>query len=182
MFKHAGRYELIVFDFDGTLVNTPGREEAECLYLAAKGEPWPHIGFYGRPESLIPPVFPEVPDESFAIQEVAAICRKGECDLSILMTGRPYKMRKRVLEICEHLGLKFGASYFRGQSDCNNKGDTFVFKVSVLEKLLVLAPQELEMWEDREDHFAQFQELFGVFRGNYPDVNFVLHRVLSGQV
>ena len=168
-----------VFDFDNTLVKTPGRAEAEKLYLEATGQPWPHIGYYGRPESLNPPVFPEVPDESFAIQEVAQICRAGECDLSILMTGRPYKRRKRVLEICEHLGLKFGQTYFRGQSDCNNKGDTFVFKTSVLEKLLVLPIKQLMMWEDREDHFDQFSALLAVYRGNYPDVDFVIHRVLS---
>ena len=108
--------KIHVFDFDGTLVNTPGREEAERLYLAVTGVPWPHIGFYGRPESLVPPVFPEVPDESFAVQEVAKICRAGECDLSILMTGRPYKLRKRVLAICEALDLKFHESYFRGQA------------------------------------------------------------------
>lgn len=167
-----------VFDFDGTLVNTPGRELAEKLYLEAKGEPWPHIGFYGRPESLIPPVFPDVPDASFAIQEVAEVCRKKDCDLSVLMTGRPYKMRKRVLDICEHLGLRFDQSYFRGQADCNNKGDTFVFKTSVLEKLLVLPIKELTMWEDREDHFAQFSALFDVFRVNHAGVDFKLNRVL----
>jgi hypothetical protein len=167
-----------VFDFDGTLVNTPGREQAEKLYLADKGKSWPYEGFYGRPESLIPPVFPEVPDESFAIQEVAEICRKKECDLSILMTGRPYKLRKRVLEICGHLGLTFDQSYFRGQADCNNKGDTFVFKTSVLEKILVLPLKEVVMWEDREDHYTQFSALFDLYRANYPEVIFTLHRVL----
>ncbi len=173
--------KINVFDFDGTLVKTPGREEAEQLYLAAKGSPWPHIGFYGRPESLIPPVFPEVPDKSFLIQEVADACHKAALDMrvmSILMTGRPYKMRKRVLDICDNYKLKFHETYFRGQRDCNNSGDTFLFKKSILENLLILAPEGLEMWEDREDHFAQFSELFETFRVNYPEVDFVLHRVL----
>ena len=168
-----------VFDFDGTLVNTPGREEAEASYLAVTGKTWPFVGFYGRPESLIPPVFPEVPDQSFAIQEVAEVCRKGDYELGILMTGRPYKMRKRVLEICEYLGLLFEESYFRGQSDCDNSGDTFQFKKSVLNKLLILGPKELTLWEDREDHYNQFFELFEEFRKNYPEVNFVLNRVLQ---
>ena len=62
--------------------------------------------------------------------------------------------------------------------DCNNKGDTFVFKKSVLEKLLVLPVQELEMWEDREDHYLQFSELFEEFRRVREGVQFNLHRVL----
>ena len=166
------------FDFDGTLVYTPGREQAERDYLAATGKPWPHIGFYGRPESLIPPVFPDVPEESHAVADVIKVCREGTPDLRILMTGRPYKMRQRVLDICGHLGLQFDETYFRGQRDCNNSGDTFDFKKGVLQKLLILNVKELEMWEDREDHYIAFSTLFDEFRVIRPEVNFVLNRVL----
>lgn len=171
--------KLEVYDFDGTLVLTPGREAAEKSYLEANGKPWPHIGFYGRPESLIPPVFPDVPDAAHAIEEVAAVCRLKQADLTILMTGRPYKMKQRVLDICAHLGFVFDETYFRGQRDCNNSGDTFDFKKSVLEKKLQSQPwTSVTMWEDREDHYEQFSKLFEQFRANYPDVNFILHRVL----
>lgn len=171
--------KLKVYDFDGTLVASPGREQAERDFLAATGKPWPHIGFYGRPESLIPPVFPETPNESFLIQEIADICRKGEGDLRILMTGRPVKMRNRVLAICQGYGFIFDQTFFRGQHDCNNSGDTFDFKQSVLEtKLKTLPLTGVEMWEDREDHYIKFAQLFEVFRADYPDVDFVLHRVL----
>jgi hypothetical protein len=167
-----------VFDFDGTLVKTPGREQAEKDFLAATGNPWPHIGFYGRLESLIPPVFPEKPGDEFLIQEVAEICRAKECDLRVLMTGRPYKLRNRVLEICTHYGLAFGLTYFQGQKDCPGI-NTFECKTSGLRQLLTLNPQRLRLWEDREDHFVLFEELFRTFRAERPEVEFVLNRVVS---
>ena len=165
------------FDFDGTLVKTPGREQAEKDYLAATGDPWPHIGFYGRLESLMPPVFPEKPGDEFLIQEVADICIRKECDIRVLMTGRPYKLRNRVMEICAHYGLAFGITYFQGQKDCPGK-DTFECKTNALRQLLLRSPKRLRLWEDREDHFAKFEELFGLFRAERPDVEFVLNRVL----
>lgn len=167
-----------VFDFDGTLVKTPGREQAEKDYLAANGTPWPYIGFYGRLESLIPPVFPDKPGEEFLIREVADIALAREADLQVLMTGRPYKLRNRVLEICSHYGLSFGATYFQGQKNCPGS-NTFECKTSGLRELLTLNPQRLRLWEDREDHYDLFQILFGSFRLERPEVEFVLHRVVS---
>lgn len=171
-----------IFDFDGTLVNTPNREFSEKIYLEDKGVVWPFIGFYGRLESLIPPVFPEIPENKYAIEEVAAICREKKANHTVLMTGRPYKIRHRVLEICKHLGMNFDDCYFRGQKDCDNSGDTFVFKKSILIRLQCLKPTIFEMWEDREDHFNQFSELFDQFRIDYPQTNFILHRVFTPEL
>jgi HAD domain family 1 in Swiss Army Knife RNA repair proteins len=172
------KMKIRIFDFDKTLVRTTDRDQAEKLYLAAKGVAWPHIGFYGRPESLVPPVFPELPDESYLIQEVAEVCRRKDCDLQILMTGRPYKLKKRVLDICDHFGLKFDQTYFKGQKNCNNSGDTLAFKICVLEELIILGPSELEMWEDRDDHYEKFQEFFNTVR-NHCATKFTLYKVVA---
>ena len=44
--------ELQVYDFDGTLVNTPVPEVGMAQYLEATGVPWPFQGWWGRKESL----------------------------------------------------------------------------------------------------------------------------------
>ena len=43
---------LHVFDFDQTLVNTPDVEDGKLQWLRLHGSPWPHAGWWGRPESL----------------------------------------------------------------------------------------------------------------------------------
>lgn len=165
-----------VYDFDNTLVKTPKREEAEAAYLAANGTPWPFQGFYGRLESLLPPVFPDAPDASFLITEVAECYRKPEEAYKVLLTGRPMKMRSRVKEICVRLGCEFDDWFLRGHPAFDNHGDTLQFKKSVLLNLLGRF-DALEMWEDREDHFVAFNEWFESLKVEKPDLNIQLRFV-----
>ena len=48
--------ELHVWDFDGTLVNTPVPDTGRAQYERETGHPWPHRGWWGRAESLEPPL------------------------------------------------------------------------------------------------------------------------------
>ena len=48
---------LIIFDLDGTLMNTPSPEEGKPLWEKHYGEKYPHIGWWGRKESLDTNVF-----------------------------------------------------------------------------------------------------------------------------
>jgi len=43
---------LAVFDFDGTLMNTPDKENGMKLWKEKNGQPYPHKGWWGRRESL----------------------------------------------------------------------------------------------------------------------------------
>ena len=168
-----------IFDFDNTLVSTPGRELAEKTYLEAIGTPWPFIGFYGRPESLIPPCFPDAPDPSYLIAATAQACQESDADVKVMMTGRPYKMRLRVNEICLRYGLKFHETYFRGQPGCNNRGDTLEIKQNVIrDRFLILPLTRLRIWEDREEHADAFELMFNGLRQERPEVEFVVNRVL----
>lgn len=45
-----------VFDFDGTLFETPDPEVGKPLYFSHYGQTWPHKGWVSRPESLQPPM------------------------------------------------------------------------------------------------------------------------------
>ena len=48
--------ELHVWDFDGTLVNTPVPDTGRAQYESETGLPWPHKGWWGRAESLEHPL------------------------------------------------------------------------------------------------------------------------------
>jgi hypothetical protein len=167
--------KIAVFDFDGTLVNTPSREVVEKIF-ADNGSTWEHVGFYGRIESLLPPAFPQTPDPSYAIAQVAQAYQNCDADLKILLTGRPYKVGKRVEEICKALNYSLDEYYFRGHKGFSNK-DTMDFKKSVLLHLLKTTPSQLSLWEDREEHAILFEAWFESITANYPQTDFILHRV-----
>lgn len=48
---------LAVFDFDGTLINSPEKESGKLEWSEKKGQPYPYQGWWGRPESLDLEVF-----------------------------------------------------------------------------------------------------------------------------
>jgi len=49
--------KLSVFDFDGTLVNSPLPEEGKKEYKEKTGQDWPHAGWWGQPMSLDSEIF-----------------------------------------------------------------------------------------------------------------------------
>ena len=48
---------LAVFDFDGTLVDTPIPETGRGEYEQKTGKAWPHHGWWGREDSLDHTIF-----------------------------------------------------------------------------------------------------------------------------
>lgn len=48
---------LAYFDFDGTLVNSPLPEPGKQIWSEYYNKPYPHIGWWGRVESMDPDVF-----------------------------------------------------------------------------------------------------------------------------
>jgi hypothetical protein len=48
---------LAVFDFDATLVDSPEKEEGKMIWQEKTGQEYPHIGWWGRKESLDTSIF-----------------------------------------------------------------------------------------------------------------------------
>lgn len=120
--------KIEVFDFDGTLFRNPmDTPENRARYETATGIPW-HIdkqksqeltrklgyfvpmrkGWYGKAETLEPPLVPDpVPKEMF-IQSVCDRFLESKSNpdvLTVLMTGRHAGIAKSVLRICDSGGL-----------------------------------------------------------------------------
>ena len=150
---------IVIYDFDGTIFHSPEREEGETSYFNATGEFYPYAGWWGRNETLTPPIVPETPDTSWYLEETVESCKADfirEDTEVILMTGRPYKLRHRILELCEHANLKFDRHFFKGQP--GQKGtDTFDVKRNFIQDH-ILHPnlKFLEIWEDRPEHVSNF--------------------------
>lgn len=92
---------LAIYDFDGTLIDTP-EEEGKKQWEEAKGMPYPHQGWWGRKESLDTDVF--------EIKPFPDILSKLNSDLNsnthvIILTSRREKLRNEVENILNLNGI-----------------------------------------------------------------------------
>ena len=143
--------KLSVFDFDGTLVNTPLPEEGKKEYKEKTGEDWPHVGWWGQPLSLDSEIF-----EMNIIPSVIRAYLKEINDsntMVVMVTGRVNKLSGLVKKILDDNGLKFHEYHF------NNGGSTESAKKKTFDKILSENPSitEMELWDDRLEHIPVFQ-------------------------
>lgn len=171
---------LVIYDFDGTLFDSPDRKKGELTYFELTGEKFPFTGWWGRLESLSPPVVPEKPDEKWLIANTIVAYREDFKDQEtelVLMTGRPFKNSKRIIDICQHFGLIFHLHYFRGQPGQKGK-DTLEIKSNFITEDLIHENLEiLEIWEDRPEHTAAFFEAAKQWKEKFNLKKIVIHDV-----
>lgn len=152
--------KIVVFDFDGTLVNTPLKPNAW------KG------GWWGKDHSMLPPFMPrhtELKEKGmhFLNQKVAdAYLESKKCPNThtVMMTGRHWGLHKTVMNILCGFDLC-------SREDCDNLleesnqfvfisgGNTLAGKLERLTELLKEFPDVdlIEMWEDRQEHIPHFR-------------------------
>jgi hypothetical protein len=143
--------KLSVFDFDGTLVNTPLPEEGKKEYKEKTGQDWPHAGWWGQPMSLDSEIF----DMSIIPSVIRAYLKEinDPNTMVVMVTGRINKLSGLVKKILDDNGLKFHEYHF------NNGGSTESAKKKTFDKILSQNPSitEMELWDDRIEHIPIFQ-------------------------
>lgn len=202
--------KLTVFDFDGTLFRSPlDTPQNHKLYEKATGIPWliskeearelsrkhgryigMRRGWWGRSETLEPPLVPKPAPAEWFIDHVVKQLHASKADPdshTIIMTGRHAGLKHQVLRICDDGGLvnlqkrqsKSGdvfyemvddqvTCWFLGEDGPRPRGnkptETFPWKVSILEQYVDLFPdiKTIEIYEDRVEHVEKFRELHGI--------------------
>jgi hypothetical protein len=143
--------KLSVFDFDGTLVNTPLPEEGKKEYKEKTGQDWPHAGWWGQPMSLDSEIF----DMNIIPSVIRAYLKEinDPNTMVVMVTGRINKLSGLVKKILDDNGLKFHEYHF------NNGGSTESAKKKTFDKILSQNPSitEMELWDDRIEHIPIFQ-------------------------
>jgi hypothetical protein len=152
MDKDITKTKLSIFDFDGTLIETPLPEEGKLKWGIKKGIPWPYEGYWGRHESLDMDIFdmPTVEDV-----EIDYNREKAKPDtIMVMLTGRMVKLKDYVKKILDSKGFEFDEYCY------NRGGNTDVEKMRTMETLLDKYPNvvELEMWDDRMEHIPTFEQ------------------------
>jgi len=143
--------KLTIWDFDGTLVDTPLPEEGKKTYKEKTGKDWPHAGWWGQPMSLDMQVF-EMPTITNVINDYKKEIQNSDT-MIVMVTGRMVKLTDLVKEILNRHGLKFHEYHF------NRGGSTESAKKKTFDQILSQHPsiKEVELWDDREEHIPIFQ-------------------------
>lgn len=144
--------KLNLWDFDGTLFDSPLQESGVAQWEEKNKAKFPHIGWWSKPESLCLNTFDIQPLTETYNTYLAEL--EKEDVLNVLMTGRLFRIKEHVEKVLEKFESKFDHRYF------NTGGDTFVFKSKKLDELLLRYPHvtEVEIWEDRQDHVDKFTQ------------------------
>lgn len=144
--------KIIVMDFDGTLVNTELPDKGKLIYQEKTGKPYPHVGWWGKPESLDIEIFdmPVIENVYLAYEKE----RLNEETLMVMMTGRMLKLSEHVEVVLKSKGLvHFDKHIF------NMGGSTIESKIKSLDKLLIEHKDtiDIEMFDDRLEHIPIFE-------------------------
>eukprot|EP00731_Ephydatia_muelleri_P030419 Em0021g942a len=146
--------QLFVFDFDGTLFNTPNPLEGRVMYEQLTGKPWPHRGWLGWPDSLLPPL------KSTPLPAVAEFRRHLNIagSFTILMTGRAQRIARAVKLILDNAHLVPQRYVFKPNISLKS---TSAYKSRVIQELLEEFPQVtvVKIWDDDEDNLSAFHQV-----------------------
>lgn len=158
---------IAVFDFDGTLVNSPLPDEGKMEYEEKTGQKWPYGGWWGRAESL--------DGEIFDIQTIPSVIsdyraeRKDPNTLVVMLTGRIKRLAPQVEQILSDNNIDFDEYHY------NDGGSTLTFKINVLNQLLSEHPNvtSIKLWEDRVEHADSFKAWGGTLKNIDFDITVV---------
>jgi hypothetical protein len=144
--------KLAVFDFDGTLVDTPLPEDGKKEYKKKTGKDWPHAGWWGQPMSLDMNVF-DMPTISSVISDYKKEIQDPNT-MVVMVTGRMVKLTDLVKDILNRHGLKFHEYHF------NRGGSTESAKKKTFDQILSQHPsiKEVTLFDDRAEHINIFKQ------------------------
>jgi hypothetical protein len=141
--------KLGVYDFDGTLMNTPLPEYGMTEWFKKTGTSYPHKGWWGRKESLNLDVFNIKP-----INRVENAFRNDHLspDVStILLTNRQHKLLPEVMLLLNKYNITFD-HYLLKKGDVE-KGERLINILSQFPDL-----KEIELWDDNFEHILNVQD------------------------
>lgn len=169
--------KILVFDFDGTLVNTP-----------TKPQVWKG-GWWGKEHSLLPPFVPhhsEIKEKGIhllnkKVAEAYLESKSRKDTHTVMMTGRHWGLHRHVMNILRGFDLCT-------KDDCDNlkeESDHFVFisggntLAGKLERLTELFKKYdnvdwIEMWEDRQEHIPHFRSHADVLKRIRPSLEGIM--------
>ena len=145
-----------MFDFDGTLFQTPGPADGRMEYEKLTGKKWPHErGWLIWPESLLPP-FRIHPGP--ALQYFHTHCGQADA-LTVVITGRIQKLEDTVTKVLHNHNIFPDKCFFKDTPI--QKESTSSYKVRIVQELLTQNPSIdcIKVFDDLDDVLLAFSDL-----------------------
>lgn len=205
---------LCVFDFDNTLFRSPeNTDENKRFYEKETGIPWhitkemsvrlskqhhrpinPRTGWWGKADTLMPPLVPDpVPQSMWIMETINDLLLAKDCPdtCTIIMTGRHAGLQHQILRILhdgrfckvdkvpkKDGGLHYTwadptvSLYLLGMDGlCSDvagpkPNETFPWKIWIINqyRLVHTDLEEIEFWDDRDEHVEKFTALNDEFQ------------------
>ena len=144
--------KIAIFDFDGTLMDTPHPDTGKKEWEEKTGKEYPHRGWWSKRESLDTNIF-DIESIKDTVMEYLAEYEDPNT-LVIMLTGRLSNQADQVENILNSQGIIFDEYHYK------NDGDTLSSKLNTIQSLLNRYPNVnfIEIYEDRELHAIGFKE------------------------
>jgi hypothetical protein len=144
--------KIAIFDFDGTIADTPLQEEGIKVFEQKTGKKWPHKGWWSKHETLDTEIF-DIPLIK-SVKEAYDKVKDEDETLRVMLTGRLPFLSKKVEAILDGHGLEFDEHHY------NTGGKTEDSKMRTMESLLLKFPdvERIEIWDDRLEHIPIFHD------------------------
>ena len=160
---------IYIFDFDQTLVNTPGANEGKQQYKTYHGHPWPHKGWVIQPASLHHPLY-LLPGP--ALGEYFKVYG-SHGTRTVILTGRLMLLRAEVERVLATFGVQVDEMFLNPRLGV----DTLQFKIDTVKQLLeqYASLRRIELWDDNQEILAGMRMLAAQLNG----VELVVHDSLA---
>ena len=163
-----------IYDFDGTLIDSPEPEVGKPQWEKVKGQPYPHKGWWGRAESLDTDVFD--------IKPFPTILAKLQADMAdpdtttIILTSRMEKLRPQLENIMQLNGISVDELITKkGRED---KGDVILRIENYNQDL-----EEIVVYDDFAGRMANKIAEYTKIRNKLSDgVRYIINYVEDGNV
>lgn len=157
--------KLMIFDMDGTILDSPTPDQGKLLYENITGVKYPHQGWWGRKESLLPE-FDIKQLDVIKSHYVRATIQNNVG--KVLLTNRMKKLQDYIMPILEKNQLRFHTYSFK----YNNKSKLDRALDIISESYVGI--EEVEFFDDMAEHVIDFTRYWDMQQFIAPELNFKL--------
>lgn len=162
---------LVVYDFDQTIMDTPLPDRGREIWKEKTGEEYPHVGWWGREESLDMDVFDIQPYPSVVNSLKDDMTRNDT--YTVVLTSRIEKLRPQVEGILRHHGIPYHELLLKRGND-GEKND----RVEALLRKLPSTIKEVNLFDDRDKEFRAFTKL----QTDNPELTINIYKCDEGKI
>jgi hypothetical protein len=160
---------LAFYDMDGTLIDTPMPDTGKVTWKEVTGQDYPHLGWWGRKESLDTNVFDIKPFPSVLSQLRNDTARPDT--RTVLLTNRLEKLRPEVVDILRKNNIKLDDLNLKTGG---NEKDTRILRY--LDQYPSV--EEVSVFDDRDKELEILKNL----KHKVPNVRVNVYRADNGNI